>query len=401
MNLSQILKQNIAGKLLNHGIVFLINVVIVRSLQAEESGYFFNNLYLINFLAFLFSLGLDYSAIAWISREPLAAPNIHKKLIAVVLFFTTVMLIVSYVVIPETSATLIPYSTAIVLFSSGNLMLILFQGFLSAQKKFNLQNIILTCSNLCFLIFLLFIIKGQISISIISFGYGLLYFIQGLLMIAFSYQKQVSNPARIEWPAFYKHGFFIMISSLVYFCFLRTDNFFVEKYCSGVTLSNYVQCGKVGQYFIYFSSVISSTLLPFLSSEKITSSYQEWKQLIKPYFILIITGAVILISSGKYIYPFVFGKEFNEMSHYMIILLPGFVCLGLLTLINAVYLSKGNVGKIFKGDMIGFIIVIVADTFLVPQYGAYAAATISSISYVIVFLFLWKDVRKQFNESSL
>ena len=87
------------------------------------------------------------------------------------------------------------------------------------------------------------------------------------------------------------------------------------------------------------------------------------------------------------------------MANYMIILLPGFVCLGLLTLINAVYLSKGNVKRIFKGDILGFIIVLVADTFLVPQYGAYAAATVSSISYVIVFLYLWKDIRKQFNES--
>ena len=399
MNISQILKQNIAGKLLNHGIVFLINVVIVRSLQAEESGHFFNNLYLINFLAFLFSAGLDYSAIAWISKEPLSAPAIHKKLIEVVLFFTTVMLIVSFVVIPQNSLKLFEYSTAMVLFSSGNLMLILFQGFLSAQKKFNLQNIILVSSNLCFFIYLLLKPNGIISISIISLGYGLLYFIQGLLMITFSYQKQVSNPARIEWPAFFKHGVFIMISSLIYFCFLRTDNFFVEKYCSGVILSNYVQCGKVGQYFIYFSSVISSTLLPFLSSEKITSSYQEWKQLIKPYFLLIIIGASILISTGKYIYPFVFGKDFSEMANYMIILLPGFVCLGLLTLINSIYLSKGNVKKIFKGDLLGFLIVLIADTFLVPQYGVYAAAIVSSISYVIVFLYLWKDLQIQFNES--
>ena len=399
MNLSQILKQNIAGKLINHGIVFLINVVIVRSLQTAESGHFFNNLYLINFLAFLFSAGLDYSAIAWISKEPLSAPAIHKKLIEIVLFFTAVMMIVSFVIIPQTSLKLYEYSTAMVLFSSGNLMLILYQGFLSAQKKFNLQNIILGSSNLCFLIYLLMKPNGLISISIISLGYGLLYFIQGLLIIVLSYQKQISIQHQIEWPAFYKHGLFIMISSLVYFCFLRTDNFFVEKYCSGKTLSNYVQCGKVGQYFIYFSSAISSTLLPFLSSEKITSSYQEWKQLIKPYFLLIIIGAIILIFSGKYIYPFVFGNDFIEMNNYMIILLPGFVSLGLLTLINAVYLSKGNVKQIFKGDIIGFIIVLVADTFLVPQYGVYAAATVSSISYVIVFLYLWKDVRKQFNES--
>jgi O-antigen/teichoic acid export membrane protein len=396
VNISQILKQNIAGKLLNHGIVFLINVVIVRSLQAESSGYFFNNLYEINFIAFLCSAGLDYSAIAWISKNPITAPAIFRKLLRIVLFFFIVIVSFTILIIKlESNTHLIPRFVSVILLLTGNLMLILFQGFLSAQKKFNLQNFILAFSNLCFLIYLIIFHEAKM----IFLGYGLLYFIQGVLMVGFSYQKQISNPIKIEWPAFFKYGVFIMISSLVYFCFLRADNFFVEKYCSGVTLSNYVQCGKVGQYFIYFSSVISSTLLPFLSSEKITSSYKECKQLLKPYLILIITGALLLLLTGKFIYPFVFGNEFSEMSNYMIILLPGFVCLGLLTLINAVYLSKGNVKQIFKGDIIGFFIILVADTFLVPQYGVYAAAIVSSISYLIVFLYLWKDVQNQFNQS--
>jgi len=400
VNISQILKQNIAGKLLNHGIVFLINVVIVRSLQAESSGYFFNNLYEINFIAFLCSAGLDYSAIAWISKNPLVAPTVFRKLIELVLFtFIAFLILIFICIIGDSKTYLIPRFAVGFFLIIGNLMLILFQGFLSALKKFNLQNIILVTSNLCFLIYIIIIPKDRISYSSILIGYGLLYFIQGILMIIFSHQKQISNPIKVEWPVFFKYGLFIMISSLIYFCFLRADNFFVEKYCSGVTLSNYVQCGKVGQYFIYFSSVISSTLLPFLSSEKITSSYQEWKQLIKPYFILIITGAFLLILTGKFIFPFVFGNEFTEMSYYMIILLPGFVCLGLLTLINTVYLSKGNVKQIFKGDIIGFFIVLIADSFLVPQYGVYAAAIVSSISYLIVFLYLWKDVQNQFNES--
>jgi len=396
VNISQILKQNIAGKLLNHGIVFLINVVIVRSMDAAESGHFFNRLYLINLFAFLFSAGLDYSAIAWISKNPSHAPAIHRKLIATVLFFTAVTMLVTLVIIPETGIVMIQGEAAIILFASGNLMLILFQGFLSAQKKFNLQNIILCITNLIFLFYLLAIENNHPLDINIPLGYGLLYFIQGLLMIVISYRKNNENTDKIDWTSFYRHGIFIMISSMVYFCFLRTDNFFVEKYCSGLTLSNYVQCGKIGQYFIYFSSVISSTLLPFLASEKAISSFEEWKKLVRPYFILIICGAVILMTFGKFMYPFVFGDNFIDMNGYMLILLPGYVCLGLLTLINAAYLSNGNVLKIFRGDMLGLALVLLADLIFVPRFGVYAAAIISSVSYAVVFIYLWIDVKKQF-----
>lgn len=396
MNISLILKQNIAGKLVNHGIVFVINVFIVRNLQAESSGYFFNSLYEINFIAFLFSLGLDYSAIAWISKNPLTAPAIFRKLLSIILFFFIAIVSFTVLIIKlESSSYLILRFVSVILLFTGNLMLILFQGFLSAQKKFNLQNIILASGNICFLIYLL----TKPNFDLLFLGYGLLYFLQGILMIGFSFQKKVSIPVQIEWPSFFKYGVLIMVSSLVYFCFLRIDNLFVEKYCSGITLSNYVQCGKVGQYFIYFSSVISSTLLPFLSSEKITSSYMDWKRLIKPYLIFIVTGALLLILTGSFIFPLLFGNDFSEMNNYMIILLPGFVCLGLLTLVNAVYLSNGNVTHIFKSDLIGFFLVLIADSFLVPQYGVYAAAIVSSISYVVVFLYLWKGVRKQFNEA--
>ena len=87
INIANILKQNIFGKLLNHGIVFIINIIIVRLLGANISGSYFNELYIVNFIVFIFSAGLDYAAIAWLSREPRLLPVIHRFLLKVVLFF--------------------------------------------------------------------------------------------------------------------------------------------------------------------------------------------------------------------------------------------------------------------------------------------------------------------------
>jgi O-antigen/teichoic acid export membrane protein len=188
-----------------------------------------------------------------------------------------------------------------------------------------------------------------------------------------------------------------MISSLVYFAFLRVDNFFVEKYENSITLGNYVQCGKIGQYFLYFSSIISSTLLPFISTETVGASYTEWKKMMKPYILLICLVATGIAVTGKYIFPLIFGNDFNEMYYLMLILLPGFVCLGMLTLLNVVYIGKGNIGKIFLGDLTGLILVIGFDSWLVPRYGAFAAAIVSSVAYCMLFLYLLSSFKKQFS----
>jgi O-antigen/teichoic acid export membrane protein len=285
------------------------------------------------------------------------------------------------------------------LFSIGNLLLIFYQGILSALKKFNLQNGILGVSNVVFLLYLLLAPPtGPEAFSNISIIYAALFFLQGLVMLIFS--SAISSEKKhvpIKWSGFIKSGLYIMISSLVYFAFLRVDNFFVEKYESGTVLGNYIQCGKIGQYFLYFSSIISSTILPFISTETVGASYDEWKKMMRPYILLICIAAAVIAITGKYVFPFLLGNEFSNMHKIMIILLPGFVCLGMLTLLNTVYIGKGNIARIFMGDLSGLIIVVVFDAWLVPRYGAYAAAIISSIAYCLVFLFLLSGFKKQFS----
>jgi O-antigen/teichoic acid export membrane protein len=397
MHFSLILKQNILGKLFNHLVVFIINILLVRILGAQLSGHFFNELYAINFIAFLCSIGLDYAAISWISREPGLLHIVRRELLSVFLFFLLTATFVLLFLLPSYPSLSIQPVWAILLFSSGNVMLILFQGILSALKKFNRQNYILIFSNLLFLLYLIMRWSSKPSIEEIAMVYAVLFSMQGLLMLFSAFQVSTEvGEGSINKISFYKYGFQVMISSLVYFVFLRVDNYYVERYCTSVELSNYVQCGKVGQYFIYFSSVISSTLLPFIASEKMGNTFKEWITLVKPYFIMIIAGAVILITIGSLLYPLVFGEEFKTMDGLMKILLPGYVGLGVLTLVNSIYLAKGNIKAIFIGDFAGMVLVWLLDAIFVPHYGMYAAALISSVAYLLLCFYLLFNLKKQF-----
>ncbi len=399
IHIATILKHNVIGKLLNHLAVFFINVLIVRLLGASISGTYFNELYVLNFIVFIFSAGLDYAAIAVLSRKPDMLQAVNRLLIGIIFAFAAALFLVNRFSSSLWNSYFNQPFIAIFLFSTGNLLLIFFQGVLSALKKFNQQNIILGACNLVFLAYLFFFFaEGEPgNLEKIALSYSVLLFAEGILMFLFSLQNNRAGRAAIKLDAFFRSGVYVMISSLVYFAFLRVDNFFVERYDSGSMLGNYVQCGKIGQYFLYFSSVISSTLLPFISTETVGASYDEWKKMMKPYILLICLAAIGIAATGHFLFPAIFGKDFGDMYPLMLILLPGFVCLGVLTLLNAVYIGKGNIRMIFTGDMIGLVLVLLFDSLFVPTYGATAAAIISSVSYCMVFLFLLNSFKKQFS----
>jgi O-antigen/teichoic acid export membrane protein len=396
-----VLKNNIIGKLLNHLIVFFINVLIVRLIGINKSGSYFNELYVINFIAFMFSIGLDYSAIAWISKYKNVEHTIHTILLKHGIFFSIFLIFFFYGCFFFNRQILNQPVILISLFCVGNLLIILFQGLLTAYKSFNTQNIILLTTNFIFLFFLI-VLKTfnsqDLNKSIFVFtGYAILFFLQGLLMMIFSFKrKTLVNYNDFKLSPFYKNGIIMMFSSIIYLCFIRIDNFFVEKYTNPVTLSNYVQCGKIGQYFIYIPSIITSTLLPYISSQEVAKDYDSWKKIFNPFLKILIIASIILLLLGKYLYPFLFGSEFTEMNTYMVILIPGFMGLSLLTLFNSIYIGKGNIIKILIGDAIGLTLVFSLDVFFIPNNGAIAAAIISSTAYMIVAFYLWYNLKNQF-----
>ncbi len=373
--------------------------MIARLMGVSFSGHYFNELYLINFFVFVFSFGLDYAAIAWISRNPELRPLIHRKLVMLTLLFFLFVAGFLFFVLP-----ILPYSfnqplLAYLLFAIGNLMLTIFQGLLTSLKKFKLQNTILLSVNTLFAVYLACLFNQnetkQLMLNV-SIGYASVFFIQGALMLYFSFEKTKNTHIEMDWITFLKYGFYMMISSVVYFVFLRADNFFVEKYADSKILSNYIQCGKIGQYFIYFTSIVSSSIIPYLSSEKKELSFRQWKRITAPYILLMIFSSIILFFTGKFIYPFVFGNGFNEMNSIMQILLPGYLCLGILTLLNSVYIGNKNVRRIFWGDFIGLLFIIVLDYFFAPIYGVKGITIISSLAYCFLCIYLFIGFKKQF-----
>jgi O-antigen/teichoic acid export membrane protein len=343
------------------------------------------------------SFGLDVAATRWISKNNSTFQSVQSLVVKFIIGFPLIIIIFYFLIAPVLGFHFLLPLTTILLFGLGNLLMILYQGIMMGLKKFNALNFMFITTNILFVVylFLLTIFKLSGLIFWVGVGYGFLLIIQGVTCVLISRRSRETKVDPINKKEFIYYSFTILLSSVVYYCFLKVDNFFVAKYYNNVSLSNYIQCGKIGQYFIYFSSAVNVVIIPYLSSDS-TMSLKKWMQILKPYIFLLILGALVLLFFGNYFYVSFFGKSFSMMHSLMVAFLPGFFCLGLLTLINAVFIARGQILRMLLGDIIGLILLILLDLFLLPHFGVQTAALFSSICYAVVLVFLLTGIKKQF-----
>jgi len=394
------IRNNLILKILNHGLVFLINVMIVRLIGGSEAGTIINHLYWLTSLSFLFSLGMDYAVISSIS----ANPDSYR-------FWHSIFCISSITYIPLSFLFFIVMNMLgfnqhhalwfSIFFVTGQTMLILFQGLLSAVKRFLVQNFVLIFFNSILLIILVsFYFNPELKInqddifSLITFN----MLLQGLSLSIVSFTSKKSKISNIDSSFFklqFRHGIKIMFTTLVFYFFIRSDQFFAQKFTNPVDFGNYVQCGKIGQYFLLFASMISSMLLPFISVTSASPEQSTWYSILKPYIWLMSLTALGIGISGSFIFPFFFGSEFEEMHQIMNILLPGYLALAMLTFLNAFYIGKGKLKRMILGDCLGLVILLLMNMMLSKNGNVVTIAWISTSCYVGLFFFMLYGVKKR------
>jgi O-antigen/teichoic acid export membrane protein len=392
------IRYNLLLKGLNHGLVFLINILLVRALGASVSGIFFNDLYCLSALAFLGSLGLDYTVIASIASSPNSFSFWVKKIgqfafLILPILFGLIFSLVHFKIITS------QHLTVAVIFTFGQLLSILFQGLMSAIKAFKIQNYILLSTNLLLLFYLVLITYNinQIQISSLYLALAITIFSQGIAigLAAFLVKKTKEKPSNSELFNGLKHGVVVMISTVIYFFFIRVDGFFVEQITDPKSLSIYVQCGKVGQYLLLFASLVSSSFIPFISEENEYHPKKDWQKIISPYFYILFLMALLIFFTGKWVFPWLFGSDFNDMYKLMNILLPGYLALGCLTLLNAFYIGKKMIRRMLIGDVLGLSLILSLNILLYSFKNVEWIATASSFSYFLLFLFMGIGIRKR------
>jgi O-antigen/teichoic acid export membrane protein len=141
--------------------------------------------------------------------------------------------------------------------------------------------------------------------------------------------------------------------------------------------------------------MISVTLLPFISDHKQMSQRNSWFSVLRPYVIIMVAIAFCILIAGKFLFPLLFGEAFIDMHTIMNILLPGYLALGFLTLLNAFYIGKGMLKRMLIGDICGLIVVLILNLTFSRKGNIYIVSMISTSCYIALFLFMFYGMKKR------
>ena len=400
MHFYKILKHTIGWKLINTVLLFLNNLLMVRLLGVTASGSFFYDITALSFIVLITSWCLESGITYYTSKD--------NSTIASLLFFILPLLliqgVVSWVIVKYFNFSINSYLA--VLFIISNLAIIYFSAFFYAKKWFVPLNIIFCTINFvttlalfyCWIVNALPTDNYTAVISIFIAGAAIQAFLL-VMIILFSTKKSITS-FRIVQPVIkniFTYSSIAFISNLVSFLVLKIDYFFVQKYCSNIALSNYIQVSKFGQLLIIIPSIIGSIVFPLSAGNSDFMSTSKVQQLCRSITFIFIPVTVIIILTANWVFLWMFGEGFNYMYVATLLYMPGFFSLSIVTILAAHLAGKNLLGPNLIACILALVVVIIGDLWLVPIFGINAAAAVSSVAYITYVIYLLLIYKKIFN----
>jgi O-antigen/teichoic acid export membrane protein len=391
MHFNTILKHTIAWKMINTLLVFLINLLLVRLLGVAESGIFFYTITELSLVVLLLSWCLE-SGITYFASK-------NSNLISAILFFILPLLLVqaaiAMLVLKYVQLTF-SYPLAL-LFIVSSLAIIYFSAFFYAKKWFIALNITISAVNFVTALGLLFLWYRD-GVATTKAGFYQMFYIAGTALLAVILVVAILIGTKKNTTTFssllpvvkemFAYSSIAFLSNTLFFFVIRVDYFFVEQYCSTTALSNYIQVSKFGQLLILVPSIIGSLVFPYSAGSGDAMGVSKVQQLCRAITIIFVPVTLVIVLTGYWILPWVFGEGFNLMYVALLLYMPGFFALSIVTVLAAHLGGRRMLKANLLAALLALIVVVTGDVLAIPSFGINAAAAASSIGYIACCIYL-------------
>lgn len=406
MKLKQALLHNTGWKMIAMLFTFLNNIVIVRILGVVISGDFFYALIIFAFVSTLLRLGLEKGIIYITSKFPKKTKAVIAFLFPLIIFQTLITFILLKFFIKETFSFNIFWAVNYIMC---NVIFYYIAAFYQVRKRFislNISNLLLIISQTIFIWFFYFkgftvfkfsgVANNIIDSLMIVLSGSILLQVLGLI-IYFNFSEKIdfknihlnsqTNKDLINFSLLNFTG------GVLFFLVLRTDLYFVEKYCNNIIFSNYIQVVKLGQILLILPGQISGVIFPY--SVNTTADFEEKINFIGRFLTsLYLSIYLFFLFFGKYLLVLMFGKEFMFIYPGMATTIPGVYFLAMNLIIGAYFEGKNLQKNILVVNVVTLIIIMLGDCLFVPHFGYISAGIIFSfanfIGLFVTFYYLKK-----------
>ncbi|MEO6406653.1 MAG: polysaccharide biosynthesis C-terminal domain-containing protein [Ferruginibacter sp.] len=398
MNVSNYLYKTVAWRGLVYIAAFVLNIVIARIYGASISGNFFYNLSIYSLIILVVSFSLESGLGFYASADPYPLNRLFSLSIIWVSIVSVLLAWIFYI-FPQRFIDKNQLLYTALPFIAGNILMTFMASMFYAKKHFVLPNVIMLAIYGCLFLFIpgfIFnIVTASQYLQLYQWSFLIIAFIMGL----FFYITEISS-YKWEWPSLetikpiVRFSAWAWVGNIVFFFLYRIDYWFVEYYCSPVHLGNYIQVSRLAQVFFLIPSIIASVIFPVTASAPGREILKQIAIISRLFFWLYIMICLVLAISGYWLFAWLFGESYNQMYIPFLLLIPGIISLSMLYPITAYNAGMSKLKFNLKACFVALACMIVGDLFFIPLYGMYAAAAVSSVSYLVLHFVLFFHLKK-------
>lgn len=404
--LAKLFTQNIVWRSLHYFLNFVLTVAIARHFEAVASGgiyYLMSNCALI---ILLLSFSLESAIVFFSSENRIKISKLfHLSVLWILGIIVLIFIVAGFIRLFFADYPFIFRNADSIVFIIGTITTTFMTSFFYAEKKFVAPNLISIVITLLLIAALLCInengwLTGKRFISI----YLGSFLLQGIILwiLLFKNHKEFrffSLLTESEYSKLFKYLSLVFFSNVISFLCYRTDYWFVNYFCPGQALGNYIQVSKLVQLFFVFPGILATVVFPVTSGGEAAKIKAIIPAITRITLVVYSFVCIGLIITGQWLFPFVFGKTFSLMYASFLCYIPGIIGFSALFVFTSFYSGRDMVMVNVKGCLLALAITVTGDFIFIPRYGINAAAAVSSCAYVSYFIFVVRVFIKEFNVS--
>ncbi|HMJ46818.1 MAG TPA: polysaccharide biosynthesis C-terminal domain-containing protein, partial [Ferruginibacter sp.] len=368
----------------------------VNYLGSESSSSFF---YLLNNLFFavvLLTFGMDAGMSYYNARKERSTSYLFS-LAVIWVFAATFLFILAVNIFSGFGIRLFPANNAFIsMYIFGSLATTFFSAIFFTQHDSKTPNLVAAILNIILILLLPNMPWNKMTFETYSLFYFSATLLSAMILMGLLLRQKVSFSIREIRSSSLKHllrfSFHSFILSGLFFLLKSSDFWLVKNMCLPAAAGNYFQASKVIQVLIMLPAMATFSLYPLIiqSIQVTTKQETEMKvlKLVYIYFMLAMVLGLMLLISGFWLFPKLYGADFDQMYVATVILIPGLLCFAASYPLSTYFSGKDRNTVTIKAIGLSIIVMLLLNLLLIPRFSINGAAISSSVANIFYFTFL-------------
>ncbi len=384
-----------AEKILRMFVGLFVGIWIARYLGPEQFGLFSYAQSFVGLFIAIATLGLDGIVVKELVEDPKSSKRLIGTVFWLKFFGAILVLLILAAAVHFTSNDhftniLIFIIASATIFQSFNVVDFYFQSKVMSKYIVMANSFVLLVSSL---IKIFLIIKEApleafawmilFDSFILALTYIYLYLKLRCPISFFRFDRALAvRLLKSSWP--------LILSSIAISVYMKIDQVMIKEMLDSEAVGQYAAAVRISEAWYFIPMVISASLFPAIINAKKTSEKLYYDRLQKLYFLMVwmaVAIAVPMTFLSHWIVEFLYGAQYDQAANVLMIHIWAAVFVFLLSASGKWYILENYTKLALYRNIIGAIVNIILNYYLIPIYGIMGAAVATLISYAIAGFF--------------